>query len=639
MAAVLSAQLLSAQQRDTLSGNFEEVVVTANKFEQKQGSTGKVVSVITQKDIAQAGGKTLTELLSGQAGMFLKGSGQPLGSVQSLFLQGASTGKTLVVIDGIPVFDASSPESSFDLNSIPLAQIERVEILRGSQSTHWGSDAIGGVVQIFLKKENRSPTYHIGYNRGSFGTNQFKLGTTGGQGKWGYGINYSHIRTHGFSSAFDSAGNKGFGDNGFEQNNVLASISYRLTPKDAFKVFGNYGKYNNALDAGAFKDEKDYSGTSENQLAALQYDRTGHRLGFHFKASSQKGKREYVNDSGYYTSADYSKYSRENYESKVNCLELNGDLKATESITLTGGAQYLEQKSTQSYLSISFDSNPNLSTLSEDSAQSNQISVYGSVNLIPLKGLSIEIGGRAVKHSKYGNNGTFSFNPSYWIDDATKVFVNVSSGFKAPSLYQLSYGESRTKNIRPELSNSYQVGFESHGANNKSTIRIVGFVRDVKSLITYYWDPINNKEYYMNIDKQHDYGVDIESSIGFGKIGGWKNNVSFVDGYKDTDTAFLDNLYQRPKFQLNSCLEIRPFKKLSLQPTFKYVGTRLNDNTYGGPKQLGDYYTLDVYIGYSLTKASNIFLDIRNITDQQYFEAPGYNSRRYNHSIGFNLQF
>ena len=146
-ATIISSKMLFAQEQDSSNTKqLDEVVVTATKSSLKQSQTGKIVTVIDRQTIRNNAGRSLSELLNEQAGFFINGSNNSPGTNLDLYFRGAGTGNTLVVIDGIPVFDPSQPNNSFDLNNIPLEQVERIEILKGGQSTVWGSDAVAGVI-------------------------------------------------------------------------------------------------------------------------------------------------------------------------------------------------------------------------------------------------------------------------------------------------------------------------------------------------------------------------------------------------------------------------------------------------------------------------------------------------------------
>jgi len=633
--ALLMATAMLAQQ-DTTLHPLDVVVVTANKVEQKQSTTGKVVTVITQEQIRQSAGRSLTELLNTQAGLYVNGASSTLGTNQELYFRGATTGKTLIVVDGIPVYDASQINNSFDLTSIPLQQIERIEILKGGQSTIWGSDAVAGVIQIFLKKESKkliNPNFSC--SQGTYNTSRYVVGLSGTASKLGYNIQWNGIKSKGFASADDSLGNKNFNKDAFEQNNIQASVNYSITKNLSAKAFGNFGTYTNALPGGAFKDEKDYNAKNKNNIGGITVAYKGKSYQFSLQGSYQQAKRTFLNDSGF-VSSPYAMYEKGTYEGKTTTVEAFGNAQIVKHLTIVGGVQYLNQNTNQSYFSTGIFG-PYSFALGKDSAKINQFSAYASLLLADVSGFNCEVGARYSHHSIYNSNATFTINPSYNVDENTTIFLNVSSAYKSPSLYQL-YSEYGNKSLKPEQSTTYEMGLQTTSANKKLNLRLVGFKRDITNLITFYTDA-NYNSFYINQDKQNDYGFEIESSVQLAKFGKWINNYSFVDGEGTVSNVKVNNLYRRPNFVANSILSLVPYRGVTLMPSFKYVGKRLNGQYDAGATQQPAYYTIDCYVGYQLLRKTNIFLDLHNLTKQQYFEIVGYNSKGYNMMAGFNIEF
>ena len=147
--AVVISSLLQAQ--DSTGKFLDEVVITANRYSKKSSLTGKVITVITKEQLQQSGGKDLSQVLTEQAGIYIGGANSNPGKDKSIYLRGARVDHTLIAIDGVPVYDASGIGGNFDLRNISIANIERIEILKGSQSTLYGSDAIAGVINIRSK--------------------------------------------------------------------------------------------------------------------------------------------------------------------------------------------------------------------------------------------------------------------------------------------------------------------------------------------------------------------------------------------------------------------------------------------------------------------------------------------------------
>lgn len=149
--ALCAANFLFAQ-KDSSMHQLDPVVVTATKFPIKQSQTGKVIILIDKAELDKNIGKNLGQLLSEQAGLTINGSLNSMGTNQTIYMRGAGAGRTLITIDGVPVNDPSTVDNTFDMNLIPLENIEQVEICKGAQSTLYGSDAVAGVINIITSK-------------------------------------------------------------------------------------------------------------------------------------------------------------------------------------------------------------------------------------------------------------------------------------------------------------------------------------------------------------------------------------------------------------------------------------------------------------------------------------------------------
>ncbi|MBA4168416.1 MAG: TonB-dependent receptor, partial [Chitinophagaceae bacterium] len=435
------------------------------------------------------------------------------------------------------------------------------------------------------------------------------------------------------SSAYDSMGTKRFDKDGFKQNNIMADLKYSINQSLSAKAFDNFNVYNNSLDADAFTDDKDYTAKSKNDLAGLAFKYTGGRFTWNLSGSHEKADRSFVNDSADITSP-YSKYFEGSYIGRTTTVETFGNGTISKHAAIVGGVQYINQNSEQSYFSTgSFG--PYKSALGKDSAKTNQLSVYTSLLLTNLSGFNFELGSRFNHHSIYGNNTTYTVNPSFAIDENTKLFVNISSGYKIPSLYQL-YSSYGNKGLKPESSVSYELGLQTQSDDKKITLRFTGFKRDIRNLIIFYTNPSTYASQYLNRDEQHDYGFEVENNIAVGTQGAWINNLSFVEGEGKQNGEKITNLYRRPKFSFNSTVNLHPVKGFTVVPAFRYVGSRMKGPYDLGPTEQPAYYTLDLFTAYDLKKL-RLFVDLHNLTDQQYFDIVGYNSKRFNMMTGISV--
>jgi vitamin B12 transporter len=533
------------------------------------------------------------------------------------------------------VGDPSNINNTFDLNMISLGQVERVEILKGAQSTLWGSDAVAGVINIITKKAGKSsinPTAMLSY--GSYQTFRGNLGFNGTIKKFSYQLVYDYLNTGGFPVAHDSTGKMNFKNDDFKQHSFQASIGYQFNDHFSFKAFSNTSKYNGSTDPGAFQDDKDDYFDNKNGLQNLELLYTKNGIQIHLTQSFLQNTRSYLNDSA--SISGFDTYSKGDYHGKSAITELLGNFALSNKIKLVSGLQRMAQQTDQHYLSLSLFGP--YETALGDSAKTTNLAMYHSLLIAGISGFDIEAGFRYNHHSIYGNNLTYTFNPSLHLSDFVKLFVNISSAYKIPSLYQL-YSEYGNKNLSPEKSTNYEIGVQVFAKNMQSNFRIGAFKRDIKDLFVFYTDPNTYASQYINRDQQHDFGFELETNIGFTKKTNWINNLTYVDGKGKNESVKIKNLYRRPNVTFNSTFTTEISKGLTFVPSVRIVGTRLKGIYDAGPDKMPAYYTLDFYVGYALSKNCKAFIDLRNITNQEYFDIVGYNSKRFNMMTGISLSF
>ena len=183
-----------------------EVVISANRYETSLINTASSVTVITAQDLALSKKTNLFDLLKGETGISLTQSGGP-GKLTTLNIRGGNPSHTLVIIDGIEMNMPSDPGTVYDFANLPLANIERIEILRGPQSTLYGSDAMAGVINIYTKKSTGEPGYFINAEAGTYKTFNGSGGLSGTLNFFDYNFTLSGMSTEGFSSASEKYGN------------------------------------------------------------------------------------------------------------------------------------------------------------------------------------------------------------------------------------------------------------------------------------------------------------------------------------------------------------------------------------------------------------------------------------------------
>jgi vitamin B12 transporter len=449
-AAVLISSQLYAQQDST--SQLDAVVFTANKYSQKQSSTGKVLTVIDHSQLERNAGRTLGQVLNEQAGLIINGSQNTLGTNQTVYLRGASEANTLILIDGVPANDASGISGNFDLNQIAIDQVERVEILKGAQSVLYGSDAIAGVINIITKKVNgdKKATINASAAGGTYSTFKATAGVSGVLDAFTYNLRYTRLQSKGFSSAEDVTGSKDFDKDGYGQDVVGLNLSANATKNWKLGFFGQYGKYKTDLDDASFTDDKNNVGENKNLQAGITSLYNFNKGSFTVNLNMNNTERKL--DDAKNIPADPGDYDPFNglYKGRSVFAEAFTNLQLKPHVGLLVGADLRSQNA---------DIETTFSTLGDDSLHADQVSGYASFFLKSLGGFNAELGGRFTNHSQFGSAFTYSFNPSYTIHQQVKLFANIASGFRAPTLYHLA-SEYGNKDLKPETSSSIEAGVQ-----------------------------------------------------------------------------------------------------------------------------------------------------------------------------------
>lgn len=633
VAACITGSTLFAQDIKTLN----EITIAVTKFPQKQNETGKVLTVITKEQLQKSMGKSLAEVLNQQVGITISGANNNTGTNQSLYIRGGHAANTLILVDGVPVYDASGETSQFDISNFSLYNIERIEILKGAQSTLYGSDAVAGVVNLITKKSGDKPFGLNGiFSGGSYDTFKGSLSMSGDQKGQTYFISWSKMNSKGFSSAFDSTGKSNFDKDGFNQDAFRVNYGFKFLKKLEARFYGNYNINKADIDAGAFTDDKDYSFKYHNLQTGTYLKYTLSKISLTANYNYNLYNRDYTDDSA--SVGGFAIFQKGKYESRTHFAEVYGNFKFNNYVSLLAGVDYRHLATSQTYLSISsfgpYESLP----LSADTIHAKQLSSYASLNIKFGKGFNTELGSRWNHHSIYGNNFTYSFNPSY-LKNKFKIFANISSGYRIPSLYQL-YSEFGNKNLKPETSTNLEAGVQL--LEEKVTGRIVLFKRDIKNVFVFYTDPVTYAGRYINEDKQKDAGVETEIFFQSGKMN-ISANHSYVGGKiftKDIsgkDTSY-NNLYRKPSQTFNLTIGYQALKALFVSAHFKKVGKFYEAKYADAPYPMKGYYTVDIYGEYKLKKIK-FLADLQNITDQQYFDIRGFNSKRFNFNAGIEVNY
>lgn len=608
---------------------LNNVVVTASRSPQKMSDIGRDLTVITSKEIEQAQGQTLPQLLNNVAGITFPGANNAPGIATSIFLRGASTGNTLILVDGFPVNNASAIDNSYDLNAFPLDQVDHIEILKGSGSTLYGSDAVAGVINIITKHAAKQGlTGNVQLSGGSYNTFKEATGLSGRLNKTGIAINASNTDSKGFPAVSDTTG-VGRINNDFHSKSVSANISQQVSNK--FILNGNLQltRNNGHLPYGAFEADKNYTYGNTFLFGGIGGKLLLQKGSLNVNISQNDVWNHYA-DKPFVTNYD-TPYA-DNNTGRITDAEAVFNYSLVQNLDITAGTafKYLNTNQVSSYDTIH-------SGIAHNSIGSLYASLFYKAGIFHL-----ELGGRYNRDSKYGHNFTYTVNPSVLLFKSLKLYATVASAYKAPSLYQLDsqYGFA---GLRPQTTNSYEAGLNLTLIRNILSFNTAFYKYNTSNVI--YFKGLAAAPYgiYANGEHQSNKGFENELKLTTDKLTAnayW----AYVSGkLTDENGATIAYLFRQPKNTLGVNVYYNFSEKFSAGLNYKYTGDRpdeeFNPVTYAPViVSLNHYSLLGAHLQYAANKRISLFADLNNLFDVKYTDWAGYNTMRFNFMAGLKYQ-
>jgi vitamin B12 transporter len=592
---------------------LDSIVISATKNDQKQSQTGKVVTIIGPEILERSYGKNLTDLINEQAGIVVGGTTGNVGLNKSLFVRGAASAYAVVLVDGILLSSPAGTGSSFDLRLFAIDQIDHIEIIKGGQSTIYGSDAVAGVINIITKKGKKAGNSVYGVaSYGSYKTYKGTIGMSANVDKFSYNIAYTQGKTDGISEAAVPEGSTAaFDKDGNKTGAVNANFSLQATDQLSINPFLRYFYGHYDLDASSFSDSPTNNYTAEHFNGGLNAK-------YEFKTGKINLNYSYETTN----TGSVNQYGESLSRGQMQLIDLFYNQKLGSKLDLLIGT---DNRATKFKLNSSLKPSTNL------------FSTYASLFAHDLSIFNIEIGGRYNKHDQYGENYTYNITPSVHVIKQVKLFGTVSSSFKAPTLENLFGAFGANLDLTPEKSKNYEAGVNFSFADDKYSLRAAGFKRDLTNAIVY------GNVGYVNQASQTAKGFEIEPAARFGifNINGY---YAYVEGteFNFVTNEVSDYLLRRPKHIIGINAGVQATSALYVSSSFKYNGKRTDGNFNDYViENLPSYKLLNFYAEYSLLhKRVKLFADLKNVLDEQYDEFYGYNSMGFNVNAGvsFNIR-
>ena len=624
-----------------LGGLLDEVVVVANRTAEPLSSVGSSVTAIDTAAIVESQKVIVADLLATTAGITFARTGGP-GSATSLFIRGAASDQTVVVIDGVVLNDPSQPGGGYDFQNLMMGDIARIEVLRGAQSTLYGSQAMGGVVNIVTAAPNSEFAGGVSAEGGSHDSGYFN-GELGGKRDglmWRVAANY--FGTSGIVDFDPQYGGKRLC--AAQVASGSGQVRYEFTPQVELDLRGYYVSSRKDFDGydtptfglgddseyGKNQQLLGYAGLTERSASALftnrfavQYTHSNTR-NFDPQAPANYGS---TTTETYY---GIGSNTREEYQ---------GIWQVSPTAHLTYGAQHEKSEIQTDTPAFDLVPTPLLADATIDSAYAQW---QGEV----ARGLTLTAGERFDHHSVYGGHSTGQLAVAWALNDKqTMLRASVSQGFKAPSLYQLfsNYGNDA---LKPEQSVSWDAGIEQHLMQGRLMVSATYFQSRSHDLIDFFDcstpSPLCVTEpygYYANIAATTAKGIELQTLWSISDQNVMSANYTYTDARNDAagTGTFGNALARRPKQAANLSDSYHWSPTLSATVALRYAGRSYDDaaNTI----VLGGYVLADIRVSYAVSKSVDFYARIENVTDKHYETAYQYGTPGRVGALGVHASF
>ncbi|MEY8848800.1 TonB-dependent receptor plug domain-containing protein [Psychroserpens sp. XS_ASV72] len=619
------------KQADSLKiEQLEEVVITDSRFNLKRENSGKVITKITQDDLKNLKGKSVAEILNTTAGIDINGTRSNAAQNLSYFVRGGRNRQVLIMIDGVPLTDASQISNDYDLRLLSVDQVESIEILKGASSTLYGTGAATAVINIKLKKAS-DDVFNLSLNS-NFGTNQSQeddkyalehyknsVSINGTVSDFSYLASFGHQFTDGLSAI-----DEGEENDAFNSHNAYLNLAYRFSNAFKIKAYGSTDTFKAEFDEGfSFAD-------ADNQSVTKQY-RLGLAPEFQYKHGNITLNAAYNN-----IERDIQSSFPTRFKAKSFIGDLFNRYNFNDTFYTVLGVN-VQDNQIESY-SIPFGESELSQDISPEDASFTIVDPYANVVYVSDFGLNINAGIRLNNHSEYGSHFVYSVNPSYKKTTGfgyLKGLASYSTAFIAPSLYQLFEPTHGNLELEPEENRTIELGAEVN-FKDKATISLVYFNREEKNFVDFV-DQGNFVFQYDNIDKEFTAsGFELVADVLVTKKLKFLVNGSYT---KVEDELNLRIPEVKVNANLNYNLNSKTFMSLSYQFNDDRRDAFYNETTFATEDvTLKSYSLLDFYISRKVLKDKlTLYVNMTNILNEDYQELLGYTTKGRNVLFGFNL--
>lgn len=558
---------------------LKETVVTASRIPTRADDLVSDVVVLDRVAIEASTGRTLAELLARSAGLQMASNGG-LGKNSSVFTRGTETRHTILLIDGVRYGSATTGAPSWD--NIPLDMIERIEVLKGPASALYGSEAVGGVVQVFMRKGVKGFSPFASVTVGSNAYAQLSAGLTGGDGALSYAIGVEKTQDKGFSATNSKAGTSYNADrDGFKQDAVNASVAYQINPDwkiDAGMLYAD----------GVNHYDDSFKGDTRSSVRTQTL-----RAGVEGKVFTGWKTQLRVSQAADMTNAIESAFMPSKFNTNQNQITWQNDIDTPLGVALVG-VERLTQKIDSSTI---YD-------VSQRTVSSYFVGLNGSSG-----GHSWQANVRRDSNSQFGDSSTWFAGYGYKISPAWRVNTSYGTSFVAPSFNQLYFPGFGNTALQPEKGRNFDLGVTY--SENGQTVKLVHFDNKIQGFIT-------NTTKAESIPRARITGWTLGYDGAFGAF----NVHASADSLNPRNELTDKVLRRRARNQVTMGADYTS-GAWTLGGSLLNVGSRFEDEKNTLP--LNSYTTLDVFVNYAINKDLQLQTKLNNLANKSYETANGFN--------------
>lgn len=599
------AALPIAARADEKAADLGEVVISANRTPTEAAKVGSDVTVIGRDELERSKEVLVKDVLDRVVGVNFTQNG-PAGSTTTIEMRGAYAGYVLVRVDGIDVSDPSAAQVTAAFEHLATADVERIEILRGSQSALYGGTAVGGVVDITTKKAEAGGIHHRATaEAGSYGTVAGSYGLSAATDTSEFDVSISRHHTDGFSAADSRNGNTE--KDGYDNTTVSASASHRVS--DVLRVFGALRHTRTDVQTDRFLfgvgaiDEAPGAPREHTESSSW-----GGRVGADLDLLDGRFKNTFAVQRWQSDRDGWGASPHWWYRGERSKFEYLGSYRLTDTVGLSFGADHAIEKASSSSLDGDVENT----------------GVFGQVSWEPLKGVTLTAALRNDHHSKFGDHPTHRLTAAWTPFEGTKLRTSWGTGFRPPSISELFTPVYGNAGLKPETSESFDVGIDQKFWGGRASASVTVFSLDTTDLIG--WDPATFQSIQVaGVTRRQ--GIELTGRVQA------LDRLGIDAGYTYTEAHKADGsrLVRVPRHKLTAGATATPFEKTTVSVRGTFVSD-MTDTDYAivlpdwsSPvRTLPAYFLLDATVRYALTENLEFSLRGKNLLDRRYETVWGY---------------